>query len=286
MKNKKMTISTLIVLFFFLMFISTSINNNKNNYYSSSFEQTSNRLKASSSTVNGKSLLVNQYANISKSIAGDTTSPKNVSFNLAPDWTSKNVTINYEGVAQKKDWVTNGGFDSDMSGWTYKEKSVGGIWSNEGYDGGEGNPSGSVKFHATEMEAGAYAYFEQNVSIPDEFGSGNAILSADVKMHFDSRFNGSLFVAVIINNKEVNISINAETIPNGEPYVPLSLIYNPIIYGQVLPNNATIRVGLYGYEDKGIPSWQEFNFDNVKFAPWTKPNNSNIIIANDNEFNQ
>jgi len=73
-----------------------------------------------------------------------------VSFNLAPDWTSKNVTINYEGVAQKKDWVTNGDFDSDMSGWTYK--SLGNGWTNEGYNGGFGNPTGSVEVEVIHIE--------------------------------------------------------------------------------------------------------------------------------------
>jgi len=60
-------------------------------------------------------------------------------FDLAPGWTSKNVTLDYHGVSKKYDWVSNGEFNSDMTGWTYK--SLGSEWSLDGYDT-SGNPGG------------------------------------------------------------------------------------------------------------------------------------------------
>jgi hypothetical protein len=242
-------------------------------------------LKTAADIPNGKSLQAKQIANISKSYGGEDL-PKNISFNLAPGWTSKNVTINYEGIEQKKDWVINGTFDSieDMNDWTYYESGL--YWYNEGYYDGTGNPSGSVGFRASEIDGGDIAYFEQNITIPEIFSSSDAVLSADVYMAYSGgRFNGCLFVSLIIDDIEINNTAHAESIQTGG-WVPLSIIYNPKTYGHVLPNTASVRVGVYGYEDDSIVSWQEFYFDNVKYEPWTKPNISNIVIATDNEFNQ
>jgi len=240
--------------------------------------------KGASSEPNGKPLLVHQYANISKSFVGDTF-PKNVSYNLAPDWTSKNVTINYEGVSKKKDWVINGELDSSMSGWTYKSDGEG--WYGDGYISGSGNPMGSVEFYLNKIALGDYAYFEQNISIPEEFASVNAFLSVDYYMAFASPFifNGSVFISLIINNIEINNTADILSSLNGK-WIPLSLIYNPLAYGQVVPNNATLRVGVYGLETYDFPSYNIFRFDNIKCELWTKPNISNIVIANDIEFNQ
>jgi len=241
-------------------------------------------LKTAADIPNGKPLKAKQIANISKSYEEEEL-PTNISFNLAPGWTSKNVTINYKGLAQKKDWIINGTFDSveDMNDWTYHESGT--YWFNEGYFGNRGNPQGSAGFSATEMGGGDIAYFEQNISISDEFSSREATLSADVYMAYSGgRFNGCLFISLIIDGKEINNTAHAETIQTGE-WVPLSIIYNPITYGHVLPNTASVRVGVYGYEDDSIISWQDFCFDNVKYEPWTKPNISNIVIATDNEFN-
>ncbi|MHA2181352.1 MAG: hypothetical protein ACXAAH_08005, partial [Promethearchaeota archaeon] len=121
--------------------------------------------------LNGKSLQVEQYANISKSFSGNEF-PKDISFTLAPDWTSKNVTINYEGVGIEKDWVSNGEFDSNISGWTYQTNNPSAFTQN-GHDGVTGNSPGSAKFRMTGGRSGGdYAYFEQNISISEEFKSG------------------------------------------------------------------------------------------------------------------
>jgi len=240
--------------------------------------------KIAASERNGKPLLVQQYANISKSFVGDTF-PKNVSYNLAPDWTSKNVTINYEGVSNKKDWVTNGDFDSDMSGWTYK--SFGDGWINEDYNGGFGNPAGSVEVDVIHIQNGGdYAYWEQNISIPQEFASGNAFLSVDYYMDYGTSwtFNGSFFIALIINDINVNNTAAVLTSNYGE-WIPLTLTYDPLTYGQNLPNNATLRVGVYGHETDPIPASNTVRFDEVKCELWTKVNRSNIIRVYDNEFN-
>lgn len=271
-----------ILLFSFLLFPILAYNNE----FFTDFDTQETYLEGSpmisSTEVNGRYLSATQHANISKTY-GEEELPTNISFNLAPGWTSKNVTINYEGVSQKKNWVTNGDFDSDMSGWTYYESGT--YWSNEGYYG-SGNPTGCVGFRASEMGEGDIAYFEQNITIPDIFSSDDAVISTDVYMSFSGgRFNGCLFVSLIIDEIEINNTISAEVIQYGT-WVPLSIIYDPIMYGHVLPNTASVRVGVYGYEDDSIISWQEFYFDNIKYEPWTKPNTSDIVLATDIEFTQ
>ncbi len=279
MIKKKITIISLIILSSLVLISITNFTHDLDE--SSSFKADTEQLKASSSPVNGKSLMVNQYANISKSIAGSTSFPQNVSFNLAPGWTSKNTTINYEGVAQKKDWVTNGTFDStlDMSAWTYYES--GDYWQGSGFK----SNAAWIKSQS-QMGEGDIAYFEQNISIPEEFDSGEAKFSADVKMAFSTgRFNGCLFISLTIENIEINNTAYAETMNIGD-FIPLGITYDPTTYGHILPNTATLRFGVYGYSDDTYSSWQDFYFDNIKYEPWTKPNISNIIIVNDNEFNQ
>ncbi|MHA2324260.1 MAG: hypothetical protein ACXACB_02585, partial [Promethearchaeota archaeon] len=282
-KNPIFNVMILILtLCFIIPFFSNPLNGKLDKDQEYAFNDITELEKASISP-NGKPLTVNQYANISKSYIGDEF-PKNISFNLAPEWTSKNVSINYEGVSRKKDWVTNGNFDTNMSGWNYKYH--GGYWSNDGYYDSTGNPPGSVGFRASEMGGENYAYYEQNISISENFGSGNAVISADVQMAYSAgRFNGSIFISLIIDNDEKNNTIHCESIETGV-WVPLNLIYDPVSYGHILPNNVSLRIGVYGWEDDSIVSWQSFYFDNIKCEFWTKPNISNILIATDNEFNQ
>lgn len=231
----------------------------------------------------GKPLQVHQYANISKTY-DEITYPVNIDFDLAPHWTSKNVSINYEGVAKKKDWVTNGEFDSDISGWTYE--SLGSAWSLDGYDGGLGNPAGSVQFRvAGGLSAGDYAYYEQNITIPDGMGSGTARLSLDYRMVWTSTFNGSVFISLIIGDVEKNKTVHVEEAPL-QSWESLILTYDPASYGQILPGVATLRFGVHVWGDDSVSPWNEFNFDNIICELWTNPNTSGIIKVNDNEFNQ
>ncbi|MHA1933078.1 MAG: hypothetical protein ACW96X_11080, partial [Promethearchaeota archaeon] len=233
---------------------------------------------------NGKSLLAKQYANISKSYVGSEF-PKDISFTLAPDWTSKHVTINYEGVGIEKDWLSNGEVNSNISGWAYQTNNPSGF-TLDGYDGITGNSPGSAKFRMTGgRSAGDYAYFEQNISISEEFKSGNAHFSTDYYMIWTSDFNGSVFMTLIIDDVEKNKTIHLQDAPKVS-WDSLIIDYDPIAYGQVLPNNVTLRVGVYTWEDDSISPWNEIYFDNIKCELWTKPNSSDIITVNDNEFSQ
>ncbi|MFX0021994.1 MAG: hypothetical protein ACFE9S_06685, partial [Candidatus Hermodarchaeota archaeon] len=231
----------------------------------------------------GKALAIHQYANISKTYE-EITFPMNVNFDLAPSWTSKNVTIDYSGVANKNDWVNNGDLDSDMTGWEFK--SLGSGWSLDGYSGSSGNPAGSMFYRfAGGVLEGDYAYFEQNITIPEEFASATAQLSMNYRITWTDTFNGSIFISLLVDNVEKNKTVNMKYAPL-QSWESLILTYNPKEYGQILPGIATLRVGVQVFEDDSIAPWNEIYFDNIKCELWTKPNNSGIIKLKDNEFNQ
>ena len=65
----------------------------------------------------------------------------------------------------------------------------------------------------------------------------------------------------------------------------MSLEYNPEIYGQMLPGNVTVRVGIWTNELSTSTS-AELRLDNIKYELWTKPNQTGIIKVYDNEFAQ
>ncbi|MBY8988820.1 MAG: hypothetical protein KGD61_10225, partial [Candidatus Lokiarchaeota archaeon] len=285
MIKKKVTISILIVLFSLLMLINVNDNRNVNYYDSSSFEQISNDLKTSASPVNGKSLLVNQYANISKSY-NNVKSGDNVSFTLYDNWVSQNTTINYEGVAQKRDIVTNGAFDSDDSGWLFKTNIPSNLdklsWqSTRGYPDSDGctglDGSNTARF------AGDYGYFEQNVTLQNEVLRDDiATFSLNYNSDWFISFNASLFMSVIIGDIEINHSVYIPDIPL-DTWLTLIMNYNPISYGQVLPGVATVRIGLIMNEDSG-PGWVRIYLDNFKYELWSESNENGIIKALDNQF--
>ena len=182
LKIRNRTITVLLFALCFMIFSSISQfyfeNNNDISIREQNIDQifdtnVINDLKASANGPNGKSLLVNQYANTSKSYINPSL-PINVSFTLAEDWISKDITISYEGVSQKKNRVINGTFNSVYHGWTYKSKGSG--YSDEGWLS-EGNPSGSVKIkYSGIISKGDYAYYEENVSIQEELSSNKLAL--------------------------------------------------------------------------------------------------------------
>ncbi|MFX0030830.1 MAG: hypothetical protein ACFE8B_16575, partial [Candidatus Hermodarchaeota archaeon] len=239
-------------------------------------------LMTSSNGVNGRYLPATQHANISKAFSG-TDLPKNISFNLAPGWTSKNVTISYSGLSKRKDWTSNGGFDSDMNGWAHE--SLGSEWSLAGR-GTSGNPGGCLKFRISgAISQGDYSYFEQNIAIPEEFASGTARVSMDYYIAWTSTFNGSIFISLIVDNVEKNKTVHIQSAPTMS-WGSLILSYDPLAYGQVLPGNATLRIGVYIWEADLVTPWNEFYFDNIKCELETEPNVPNIVYIRDNEFNQ
>ncbi|MFX0104963.1 MAG: hypothetical protein ACFE75_05690 [Candidatus Hodarchaeota archaeon] len=238
---------------------------------------------------NGKPLVIHQYANISNDYI-QRSLPVNVSFTLIQGWTSKNITINYEGVSQKKDWVYNGDFYTNSTGWTYEEIDTNGRTDPNVYVDWEGNPPGCRQIRVSQgtYVEGDMAYYTQDFYIPESFASKTASLSLDYKYGGNALYptNGSVYMAIIVNGYEKNKTLNFKDIAIDE-WSNLKMLYNPISYGQVLPGNVTVRVGMSISADcsKG-GGGSYFYVDNVKFEPWTQPNKEGLLRAFDLELNQ
>ncbi|MBY9016860.1 MAG: hypothetical protein KGD68_14315, partial [Candidatus Lokiarchaeota archaeon] len=121
---------TIIFLLFVLCFM---ISSNVSQFYFGNYNGISSReqnmdqifdldvindLKAAANEPNGNPLLIHQHSTISNTFFPPSL-PTNVSFTLLEDWISKNVTIYYDGVSHRKDWVVNGTFDTGESPWNY-----------------------------------------------------------------------------------------------------------------------------------------------------------------------
>lgn len=239
--------------------------------------------KAAANEPNGKPLLVNQFANTSKSYVNSNL-PINVSFTLAQDWISKDVTISYEGVSQKKNRVINGTFNSVYHGWIHKSNGSG--YSDEGWLSG-GNPNGSVqiKLLIGSNSKGDYAYYEQNVSIQEELSSNKlALLSFDYYSEGSRPENISAYLAIKIGNLEKNMTLDFPTYIQSESWETLTMVYDPVAFGQVLPGNVTVRVGVYTLNNTNVKQKGSFQIDNIKFDLWTMPNQMNLVNAYDLEF--
>jgi len=93
---------------------------------------------------------------------------------------SENVTIYYEGISQKKDWIANGSFANNASGWNYTDTTseMGGSWISD--------HSGSVRIriNETNFNKGNYSYYERNFTIAEPF-SDNEVST----LSFDYRYD-------------------------------------------------------------------------------------------------
>ncbi|MHA1483566.1 MAG: hypothetical protein ACTSQA_09080, partial [Candidatus Heimdallarchaeaceae archaeon] len=165
-------------------------------------------LKTAANEPNGNPLLIHQHTTISNTFFPPTL-PSNVSFTLLEGWTSKNVTINYEGVSHRKDWVINGSFDTGESPWKYKS-SIPAILINQSW------ASGDVTIEVDKSQAitkGDYGYFEENFTIA-EIPTTNPIatLSMNYKYAVASPASPSTeinaYISIIIGGIEKNISIS------------------------------------------------------------------------------
>jgi hypothetical protein len=240
--------------------------------------------KVAANEPNGKPLLVNQFANTSKSYVNSNL-PINVSFTLAQDWISQDITIIYEGVSQKKNRVINGTFNSEHHGWTYKSKGLG--YSDDGWLSEEGNPNGSVQIRLEngDKSKGDYAYYEQNVSIQEKLSFNKlAVLSFDYLSSGPRLENVSAYLAIKIGNLEKNVTLSFSTYIQTGSWKTLTMVYDPEAFGQVLPGNVTVRVGIYTLADVTVNPWGSFQIDNIKFDLWTMPNQKNLVNAYDLEF--
>ncbi|MFX1570218.1 MAG: hypothetical protein ACFFCV_17810, partial [Promethearchaeota archaeon] len=230
-------------------------------------------------------MLIYQHATISNTFFPSTL-PRNVSFTLVEDWTSKNITILYEGVAQQKDWISNGAFTANDAGWgNFSEDPVEltiNPWQSGGYV--------QIQIDTLDKTAKTSAYFEQNISIPDTFAEEKlASISLDyyyIKGGPTIPDNISLFFSVEINEQEINNTILFKDLVQ-DTWTKTSITYDPIVLGQSLPDNATVRMGVFVDDDTTVLAADHFiRFDNVEFKIWTKPISSNLVKAYDVEFSE
>ena len=255
--------------------------------------------KEASSEPNGRPLLAHQFANISKTFE-DVSSNENISFPLAPDWTSKNVTINYEGVCRQKQWITNGHFTDDANGWEYIENDD---YNSHFYAGGHANWDvgghvGTLKIgligSSDEIPEDNYAGYQQIFSISSEAMSSNlAVVSFDYYYDISPSPppNGdypdaSLYLAVFINGVEKNITLNLDDITM-DTWETISVQYDAKAHGQTLPGDVSIFIGICMNSGSYNTVYDDLFIDNIKLTLYTELNNTEGLIKTyDTEFNQ
>jgi len=133
---------------------------------------------------------------------------------------------------------------------------------------------------------GDYGYFEQNITIHEELYPLEAYFSIDYYYSWWKKpDNCSLFMAAIMEGVNRNKTLNLRDIANHKEWFTMNLEYNPVTYGQVLPGVVTIRVGVITNELSTSFS-ADLRLDNIEYKLWTKPNQTGIIKAYDNEFAQ
>lgn len=216
-----------------------------------------------------------------------------MSFSLVQDWTSKNVTLNYKGVAIKNQWTTNGDLLSDASGWSYEEIDTNNRFDNYGGDifaDYAGNPVGCLRFEATSGDyfEGDMAYFYQSISIPHGLSAHIATISMDFNYNGVNKIpNGSMYLGIVINGIEANKTIHMNDIATSQ-WTTLTMHYNPVSFGQSLPGDVTVKYGVYVHGDctRGSGGPVTIFLDNLKCELWSKPNQSELIRVYDVEFSQ
>jgi hypothetical protein len=279
----KITIIPLIGAFLFaLIFVNVNqiqVYDNKSNLIYNEFDNFSSPLK-SSTTPNSKPLTIFQHAVVSQSFYPFSL-PTNVSYTLVDGWTSKNTTINYEGVSYIKDRVNNGDFATDFSGWDFKNYSPN--FTNNGWQAGGYMNIGIL---AAAKTAGDYGYFEQNFTIQEDL-TLNKLATISMDYYYDDMQvpdDISLYLAIINNGLEKNISVLFTNLVQ-DSWTTVTLIYNPGEFGHMLPGNVTVRAGIFVNANTSVGgAAQYFSVDNVKFNIWTKPNQANLVRAYDVEF--
>ena len=247
-----------------------------------------NNLKTAANELNGKPLLILQHSTISNTFFPSSL-PTNVSFTLLEDWISKNVTINYDGVSHRKDWVINGSFDTGESPWEYFTNNTDFVQIPWQTKGGEECVGITINKGQSFLK-GDYSYFEENFTI-SEISVSNTLARLSMNYYlvpqlFNPSNNISAFVSIDIGGNEINTSEMLYNLGEGF-WTEMSTTYDLSNYGQQLPENITLRVGLNVESDIGAtnPSQhQKIYFDNIEFEVWTKPNEPYLIIAEDVEF--
>ncbi|MFX0081419.1 MAG: hypothetical protein ACFE94_06685 [Candidatus Hodarchaeota archaeon] len=279
MKIRKSLLLNILILVFLLSisFHSNEYNNRKDsNNLVKNFEIPIQ----STSPPNSKPLLINQFATTLNTFFPSSL-PTNVHFTLVEGWNSQNVTISYEGISIKKDKVLNGDFPLNYTNWIYAcnnpTRFTNNGWQSGGYVEIEIS-AGSVSKH----DQGVH---QQNFSIAQPFND-NSLASFSIDYFFDSNVpsppeNLTLYLAIVINGIEVNKTISFSELTKNA-WTNTKLIYNPSMYGQILPGNVSIKTGLYALSDLSLTAAQQFiQIDNIKYEIWTMPNKPYLLKALD-----
>jgi len=234
---------------------------------------------------NSKPLLIYQHSTITNTFY-PLSLPSDISFRLLDGWTSKNVTITYDGVSHQKDWVINGTFDTGEVPWEYFTTEA--IifeykpWVSDYIE------MDVIKSYDN-VSKGSYGYFEENITISEPLASNTfATLSMDYFYELGtggpvSKENKSVFISIGIGGFEINKSESFLDL-NEELWTPIDLDIDLTSINQQLPDNATIRAGVFfpNETDTGGKT-HTLRFDNIQFSLWTKPNIPNLLIANDTD---
>ncbi|MFX0156080.1 MAG: hypothetical protein ACFE9Q_16290, partial [Candidatus Hodarchaeota archaeon] len=291
-KNKRIkviviTFSILIILSFidFNNSLISIINSNEEKQFNDDLNDFKNP-KINSNGPNARPLLIYQHATISNTFL-PLSLPQNVSFTLSENWISKNVTLYYDGVSHKKDWIINGTFDTGVAPWQFITSDITVIesiaWQPE-YVGIEIAKNKLVP-------KGAYGFYEDNFTIAEPLASNTiATLSMRYKHTLEaggsiSNENISAFISIAAGNVQKNISIPFIDLVKNY-WTEMSVTYDLTNIGQQLPNNITVRAGVYVHnETQTSPKIHYLYLDDIKFQVWTEPNEKNLIIAKDVDFN-
>ncbi len=233
---------------------------------------------------NSKPLLIYQHSTITNTFY-PLSLPSDISFRLLEGWTSKNVTITYDGVSHQKDWVINGTFDTGEAPWEYFTTDEN-TFEKRSWD-----PSGYIEMNVlkNDVPKGSYGYFEENITISEPLASNTfATLSMDYLYTLGSggpvsEENKSAFISINIGGFEINKSVSFLDL-NENLWTPMDLDIDLTSINQQLPDNATIRVGVF-FPNETDPGGKvhTLGFDNIQFSLWTKPNVPNLLIANDTD---
>ena len=235
----------------------------------------------------GKPLTIIQHATISNTFFPFSL-PTNVSFTLLEGWTSKNVTIDYDGVSHQKDWIINGSFDAGEAPWIY-DTSVPTKIIHEPLQ--SQNVTLKVK-NSISLSKGDFGYFEENVTITEPLSS-NSIAKLSMDYFYSLAFGGLdlpnivAFISIDIGGISKNVSISFANLSK-DRWTKMRLDYDLNLAGQQLPKNATVRAGVFVTDNIGFTGGREhsLSIDNIQFEVWTNPNQPNLILAKDVEFDQ
>jgi len=235
----------------------------------------------------GKPLTIIQHATISNTFFPFSL-PTSVSFTLLEGWTSKNVTIDYDGVSHQKDWIINGSFDAGEAPWEYDSseptKIIHEPWQPE-------NLEMMIQKNVV-LSKGSFGYFEENITITEPI-SFNSVGTLSLDYLYSLGGGGTeltnmvAFISIDIGGVSKNISENLIDLVE-DSWSKMSLNYDLNLAGQQLPKNATVRAGVFVTDNISTTGSKEhfLSIDNIQFEVWTKPNQPNLILAKDIEFDQ